>query len=192
MVLPMARSATFPQYSLTGENRSFPSSPGSTTDLSPSTYSEAKGYFDFIPIGSGHYDHSAPISPGSLSVPGSDNEAILDSGPLSPSSGCSRTQNQRDSKARCLKKLDNAMEKLISLLPSEMQLSCKRGRANGLKLVEDYITRIMTENGQVRMENKKKDMELDRSLSDNQQLRSELKQLRDELTRLKMQQNQYR
>lgn len=53
--------------------------------------------------------------------------------------GCSRTQNQRDSKARCLKKLDNAMEKLICLLPSEMQLSCKRGRANGLKLVEDYI-----------------------------------------------------
>src|ERR1700753_1197560 len=55
-------------------------------------------------------------------------------------SATSRTQSQRDSKARCLKKLDNAMERLISILPNEMQLSCKRGRANGLKLVEEYIT----------------------------------------------------
>jgi len=192
MVLPMARSSASAAFPYSIENRSFPSSPGSATDLSPSGYSEAKGYFDFIPIGSGHYDRSAPISPGSLSVPGSDNEL----GPHESTTPTSRqspslVRNQRDSKARCLKKLDNAMEKLIGILPSEMQLSCKRGRANGLKLVEEYIMRIIAENNQVRSENKKKDIELDRSVSDNRQLHAELKQLRDELTRLKMQ-NQYR
>jgi hypothetical protein len=79
MVLPLARNPTTLSYSIEN-NRSFPSSPGSATDLSPA-YSEAKGYFDFIPIQNSHYDHSAPISPGSLSVHGSDNEAILDHTP---------------------------------------------------------------------------------------------------------------
>lgn len=91
MVLPMARSNHHHHHPSTtilpypNEYRSYPSSPGSATDLSPSTYSEAKGYFDFIPIQNTQYDHtnSAPISPGSLSVHGSDNDLTpLDTPPM--------------------------------------------------------------------------------------------------------------
>jgi hypothetical protein len=83
MVLP-GRSPAVPSYPVeNNNNRSFPSSPGSATDLSPSTYSEAKGYFDFVPIQSAQYDHSGPISPGSLSV--SDNDLVNEMGSLNPS-----------------------------------------------------------------------------------------------------------
>jgi len=78
------------------------------------------------------------------------------------------------------------MEKLIGLLPGEMQLSCKRGRANGLKLVEDYIIRTIAENDKLRGESKKNSGEKDRVLSENQKLREEIAQLRLAL------QNQYR
>jgi len=78
------------------------------------------------------------------------------------------------------------MEKLIGLLPGEMQLSCKRGRANGLKLVEDYIIRTIAENDKLRGESKKNSAEKDRVLSENQKLREEIAQLRLAL------QNQYR
>jgi hypothetical protein len=95
------------------------------------------------------------------------------------------------------------MEKLIGLLPSEMQLSCKRGRANGLKLVEDYIVyvpksipihtfvityltlfirRIIAENKQVHSERKKATLENDRLIAEN-------KKLHEEISRLKLQSN---
>jgi len=180
MVLPMGAGRSPGIMPFSGvENQSFPSTPGSATDLSPSTYSEGQGYFDFIPI---RNENSAPISPGSLSVPGSDN----DPGEIAGTSPTSRTQSQRDSKARCLKKLDNAMERLISILPNEMQLSCKRGRANGLKLVEEYITRIIAENNQLRAECKTSSTEKDHAVNEGQKLREELAKLRHAL------QNNYR
>lgn len=178
MVLPLGAGRSPGTLPFSVESRSFPSTPGSATDLSPSTYSEAQGYFDFIPIQSNHYEHSAPISPGSLSMPGSDGDTAGEASSTSPTS---RTQSQRDSKARCLKKLDNAMERLISILPNEMQLSCKRGRANGLKLVEEYITRIIAENSQLRAECKKSSTEKDHAVNESQKLREQLVELRHAL-----------
>lgn len=91
MVLPLGRSPAILPYpsAVDNVNRSFSSSPGSATDLSPSTYSEAKGYFDFIPIQNARYDHSAgqphsaPISPGSLSVSDNDLVNVNDMGSMS-------------------------------------------------------------------------------------------------------------